>query len=442
MSKRPSGGLLDYVNPASLQRSAALPDEEARAITSDVIQQINAEFAEAVLRAPGPEDRRAVRTRAGALVAAAVRRAGLSALPAADEARLADAIARKVLGLGFLDLLLPPARTDLTEIAITPKGQLMVKVKGQARFEQVDLHPDANEVERVLAALLGPQGRSLNEATPSVDAKLPKTKHNPGGGRIKAIHSCIAPGAGFPSVNIRLFEQVPVAPDQVVAWGSMSAEMMALLQEAVRRYLRVLIVGGTGTGKTTILSALTGFIPAQDRIVKIEDPEEIFIAHPHVVTLEARRAPPGAEVPGYTITDGVNDAMRMTPDWLVVGEVRTGKAAMALFRAQMSDHPGLSTFHADSPRATIRRLGVIMRSDVGVGEHAAHALFAEAIDLTVQLGYDRRGTRRTTQITQVERALDAQGEVSLTPLFCFSEDRSTAQRPVWEQTGALTRKRR
>jgi hypothetical protein len=151
-----------------------------------------------------------------------------------------------------------------------------------------------------------------------------------------------SPGQGFPSLNIRLFEQKPVSPDQVVSWGSMSPEMMGLLQDAIGQYLRVLIIGGTGTGKTTILSALTSYIPTDDRIVKIEDPEEIFIEHPHVVALEARPAPPGSEVPPYTIIDGVNDAMRMTPDWLVVGEVRTGDAAMSLFRAQMSDHPGLS----------------------------------------------------------------------------------------------------
>jgi pilus assembly protein CpaF len=312
---RPGGSLLELVNAKALQRGVSLSDEDARAITTEVIGRVNSEFPEATLRAPSDADRRAVRTRIGTLVAAAVRRAGLAALSTVDEARLADEIARKVLGMGFLDLLLPPTRTDLTEIAIVPSGKLYVKVKGRARFEELrDIQPDANEVERVIAAVIGPQGRSLNEATPSVDAKLPKTPHNPGGGRIKAIHPGVAPGKGFPSLNIRLFEQTPVHPEQLVAWGSMSQEMLDLLESAVHQYLRVLIIGGTGTGKTTILSALTHFIPRDDRIVKIEDPEEIFVDHPHVVTLEARPAPPGSEVPPYTITDGVNDAMRMTPD--------------------------------------------------------------------------------------------------------------------------------
>ena len=342
-----SGGLLDFVSPDSLQRGISLSDEDTRTVTAEVIGRINTEFDEPVLRAPSETDRQTVRARIGVLVANAVRRMGLGGLSAVDEGQLADDIARKVLGMGFLDLLLPPARTDLTEITIIPSGKLLVKKKGAPRFQELpDIHPDQNEVERVFAAVIGPQGRSLNESTPSVDAKLPKTPHNPGGGRIKVIHPCVAPGKGFPSLNIRLFEQKPVSPDQVVAWGSVSREMMDMLEDAIHQYLRILIIGGTGTGKTTILSALTDFIPKDDRIVKIEDPEEIFIDHPHVVALEARPAPPGSEVPPYTITDGVNDAIRMTPDWLVVGEVRTGDAAMSLFRAQMSDHPGLSTFHS------------------------------------------------------------------------------------------------
>jgi pilus assembly protein CpaF len=441
-SIRPGGSLLDFVTPDALQRSISLSDDDARAITAEVIGRVNAEFSEAVLRAPSDADRQTVRARIGVLVAGAVRRAGLGGLSAVDEGRLADEIARKVLGLGFLDLLLPPARTDLSEIAITPAGKLFVKVKGRSRFEELpDIRPDANEVERVIAAIIGPQGRSLNEATPSVDAKLPKTPHNPGGGRIKAIHPCVVPGAGYPSLNIRLFEQKPVRPEQLVAWGSMNEGMVALLEQAIHRYLRVFIAGGTATGKTTILSALTRFISPADRIVKIEDPEEIFVDHPHVVTLEARDAPPGSEVPPYTITDGVNDAMRMTPDWLVVGEVRTGDAAMSLFRAQMSDHPGLSTFHADSPRSAVDRLGVVMDSDVKVSARACQRLFAQAIDLVLQLGYDRYGRRRTTEIAQVERELRG-GNVRFSTLFRFDEAQSTADRPVWEEVGELTRKRR
>ena len=138
------------------------------------------------------------------------------------------------------------------------------------------------------------------------------------------------------------------------------------LLEHVARGLRLLVIGGTASGKTTLLSALCHAIPRQARVVKIEDPEEIWLDHPNVVTLEARPAPPGSSVPPYTVKNGVDDAMRMAPKWLIVGEVRHGDAALALFRAQMSDHPGLSTFHAEGPEEAVFRMAVVMWADAQV----------------------------------------------------------------------------
>jgi len=428
-------GLLEYVDTEARE---ALSEEEHREIIDLAISLVNREFELSTLRSPSEEDRRRVRERIGALVRRVVRQRGLSGtLSATQEALLADEVARMVLGLGFLDLLLPPARTDLTEIAITPDGKVWVKKKGEARFE---LRPSKVEVFRVLDALLGPQGRALNEATPSVDAKLPRTGENPGGGRIKALHPSIAPGAGYPSVNIRLFEQKPVPPEKIIRWGEMSEEMMEELARAVRHYLRIFISGGTGTGKTTLLAALCNFIPREDRIVKIEDPEEIYIDHPHVVTIEARPSPPGSDVPPYTVRDGVDDSLRMTPDWLIVGEVRKGDAALALFRAQMSDHPGMTTFHADSPRAAVHRLSVIMFADAGVRFEAAKNLFAQAVDVVVQIIYDPWGIRRVAGIYQVERELKG-GDVKFTPVYLYDQEASTKDHPVWKKVGEITRRR-
>jgi pilus assembly protein CpaF len=191
--------------------------------------------------------------------------------------------------------------------------------------------------------------------------------------------------------------------------------MIDMLAHAVRRNLRILIGGGTTTGKTTLLAALCASLPDNERIIKIEDPEEIFLDKPHVVTLEARIAPPGSPVPSYTVSDAVNDAMRMAPDRLIVGEVRTGSAAQALFRAQMSDHPGLSTFHAEDPQAAVHRLSLIMFADAGVRMDAAKGLFASAVDVYVQINkVDDR--RRITGIWQVESTLQ-QREVVFTPIF-------------------------
>jgi len=122
-------------------------------------------------------------------------------------------------------------------------------------------------------------------------------------------------------------------------------------------------------------------------VVKIEDPEEIWLEHANVVTLEARPSLPGSSVPAYTVKDGVDDALRMAPQWLVVGEVRQGDAGLALFRAQMSDHPGLSTFHAEGPEEAVFRMAVILFADAGVRMPAAKAIFSQAVDLVVQLGW-------------------------------------------------------
>jgi pilus assembly protein CpaF len=170
--------------------------------------------------------------------------------------------------------------------------------------------------------------------------------------------------------------------------------------DCAARRLRVVVSGGTGTGKTTLLSAICHGIPMDARVVKIEDPEEIWLAQEDVVTLEARPAPPGSEVPGYNVADGVDDAMRLIPAWLIVGEVRTGQAALTLFRALMSDHPGLTTFHAEGPDEAVYRMGVLMFTDCGVKFEAAKAMFGQAIDIVVQLGW-RDGTRRALGIWEV-----------------------------------------
>ena len=277
-------------------------------------------------------------------------------------------------------LLLPPARTDLTEITVYSSGLIQVMPKGSVRWETIPLKVEASEVWRILTLLLGSQSKAINEATPSVHGRLPATPHNPGGGRIKVLHPVIAPGDGYPSVNIRLYEQKPVHPEWLLERGLMSDEMMEFLGSAVRDGKRILITGGTRTGKTTLLSALCNYLPEGWRIVKIEDPAEIWIDRATVQTIESRPVPPGSEVPPYTLADGVDDAMRMSPDYLIVGEVRDGRAALAMFRALLTGHSGASTFHANSPREAFRRLATIMGADENVRPHEAAQVIADSLD--------------------------------------------------------------
>jgi pilus assembly protein CpaF len=346
-------------------------------------------------------DRDFLSSQAYAAVQKSVRVIEGSATPQLVTAMVQQVVAR-VGGFGFLDELLPPARDDLSEIALNPDGSLWVLPKGAEDFKMIERGMPREEVWRAVEALIAPLGRALSEATPSVNAKLPRKSLSGdfGGARIKILHPVIAPGDGYPSINIRLFEPVPVSPDQIVAWKVAPQEVIRGLLQAVHQMHRLLVIGGTATGKTTLLSALCAGIPERARVVKIEDPEEIWLSHPNVVTIEARPSPPGSTVPAYTLKDGVDDAMRMNPRWLVVGEVRTGDAGLALFRAQMSDHPGLSTFHAEGADEAAFRMAVILFSDAGVRMEAAKAIFAQAVDLIVLLGW-KDGRRQILKVWEV-----------------------------------------
>jgi pilus assembly protein CpaF len=415
--------------------AAALPDEAVRnTVINEVIDQVNQEFPPTLLQNPNESDRQRIQERVVAVVGGALRKRNLR--PGFQyEAQMAEELTRRIVGLGFLDLLLPPARTDISEITIYSGGLVQIMRKGSVRWENVDIHPEAGEIWRVLDRLLGPQNKTLNETNPSINAKLPATPHNPGGGRIKALHPVIAPPGRNPSINIRLYEQKPVKPDWLLERGAMTSDMMELLHKAMEDGYRILIAGGTRTGKTTLLSAICNFLPGGWRIVKIEDPEEIWIDRPTVQTVEARPQAVGTDVRSYILADGVDDAMRMSPDYLIIGEVRDGKAAMSLFRALMTGHSGACTFHADSPREAVRRLATVMGADAAVRSHEANQMIADAVDLLVQIGI-RHETRRVVAIANVAKDLK-NGDVWFEPIFRFDEN-SPAEDPRWEQIGELS----
>jgi pilus assembly protein CpaF len=409
-------------------------DESTRAeVFNEVIDQVNHEFPTNILQCPSDTDRQHIRERVDASISAALRKRNCR--PGSQlEAAIAEELTRRILGLGFLDLLLPPARTDLSEITIYSSGLLQIMRKGMVRWETIDLRPEAGEIWRVLDRLIGPQNKTLNETNPSINAKLPATLHNPGGGRIKALHPIIAPPGRNPSINIRLYEQKPVSPEWLLERGMMSLEMMDTLRQAMETGSRILISGGTRTGKTTLLSALCNFLPQAWRIVKIEDPEEIWVDRPTVQTVEARPQAIGTDVRPYTLADGVDDAMRMSPDYLVIGEVRDGMAAMSLFRALMTGHSGACTFHADSPREAARRLATVMGADAGVRPHEANQMICDAVDLLVQIGI-RHEVRRVTAISNVAKDLK-NGDVYFDPIYRYMEESSSSE-SIWEKMGDL-----
>jgi len=392
--------------------ATTIPPEQQDLVVQQVSEQLD-KLPLAVKR-----DRRKLEVEARPMVVTTCGRMGLMADPTL-QISLAQRVVARVGGLGFLNDLIPSKDFDpgYNEIALNPDGSVWVLKKGAEHFEPLGRTPSLDEVWRAVESLLAPLGRSITETTPSVDAKLPRME-GMGGARIKIIHPILAPGAGYPSINVRLFEPLPVKPEKLAQWGMAPLPVIETLLAHVARKLRVLVIGGTATGKTTVLSALCNGIPQSARIVKIEDPEEIWLEHPNVVTLEARPAVVGSNVLPYTIKHGVDDAMRMSPKWLIVGEARHGDAAMALFRAQMSDHPGLSTFHAEGPEEAVFRMSVIMWTDAQVRMEAAKAIFAQAVDLVIQVGW-QDGRRQILGVWEVEGLRG--GDVKFSQLYSPGE---------------------
>jgi pilus assembly protein CpaF len=387
---------------------APLAAEQGREIVESAAREL-AGLPLAALR-----DRRVLGPRADAAVRAALQSYPVVVSPVQLQALIAQVIAR-VGGLGFLDALIPPNSQEFTDLLVNGDGSVWGRRKGAMRFDDLGLRPSKDEVWRAVEALLAPEGRACSESTPTVDVKIPRDRSlGFGGARVKALHPVIAPGDGYPSLAIRLFEPEPVEPAQIVRWGVFPQAVVDALLAAVEQRLRLLVIGGTATGKTSLLSALCHGIPRPARIVKIEDPEEIWVPHPNVTTLEARPAPPGSNVPPYEVKHGVDDAMRLAPNYVIVGEVRDGHAALSLFRALMSDHAGLTTYHAEGPEEAVFRMGVHMYADAGVRMDAARALFAQALDLVVQIGWraDRRAALGVWEVAGLQG-----GDVCFRPLW-------------------------
>lgn len=394
-------------------------------IVSSVIDTLNREFQKDLRQA---EKHTQVEDRTRALVLQSIRGKTSAYSPQDIDDLVAD-ILRRVTGMGFLDLLLPPVRTDLSEITFYSSGLVQVMKKGAVRWETLDMTVPASEVFRVFSILIGAQSKALNEANPIVYAKLPPTRDNPGGGRITLVHPVIA-GGTIPSVNLRLFELKPVHPEWIVEKGAMSPEMMEYLGEQVQNGARLLICGETRTGKTTLLSALCNLLPPYWRIVKIEDPAEIWVDRAMVQTFEARLVPPGSETVSVTLADLVTVAMRSSPDYLIVGEVRDGHAAQAMISALMSGTSGCCTLHARSPRHAFERLATLMGMHEHTSERDSYKAIVESVDIIVQIRIFH-DIRRVSSIVQVERELKG-GHPWYVPIFNYVES-SSPDNPRWER---------
>jgi pilus assembly protein CpaF len=248
---------------------------------------------------------------------------------------------------------------------------------------------------RIIDKIVSQVGRRIDEASPMVDARLPD------GSRVNAIIPPLA--LKGPTLTIRKFSRDPYTMNDLISFGTISAEAAQFLAACVRGKLNILISGGTGTGKTTTLNAMSAFVPGDERIVTIEDAAELQLQQEHVITLESR--PPNIEGQGeIRIRELVRNALRMRPDRIIVGEVR-GAETLDMLQAMNTGHEGsLTTIHANSPRDALSRLEtLVLTAGVDLPLRAIREQIASAFDLLVQISRLVDGSRRVTHVTEVLR---------------------------------------
>jgi pilus assembly protein CpaF len=307
-----------------------------------------------------------------------------------ERARLEREIADDLLGYGPLQPLLDD--DSVTEIMVNGPAQVYVERGGRIERTAAVFAGEAHLL-RIIDKIVSEVGRRIDEASPMVDARLPD------GSRVNAIIPPLA--LCGPTLTIRKFSRRPYGLDDLVRFGTLTEQAAEFLAACVQGKLNVLVAGGTGTGKTTLLNALSAFIPASERIITIEDSAELQLQQRHVIPLESR--PPNVEGKGeIRIRELVRNALRMRPDRLVVGEVR-GPETLDMLQAMNTGHDGsLTTIHANSPRDALARLEtLVLTAGVDLPLRAIREQIASAFDLLVQVSRLIDGSRRVTHVTEV-----------------------------------------
>jgi pilus assembly protein CpaF len=309
-----------------------------------------------------------------------------------DRDRLQAEIADDVLGYGPLERLL--AEEAVSEIMINGAHDIWVERHGRLYPTTLRFNDDSH-LRRIINKMVGQVGRRIDESSPMVDARLPD------GSRVNAVIPPLS--LSGPLVTIRKFAKHRFDLDELIRIGTISRDGVTFLRCCVEAELNVLISGGTGTGKTTLLNALSAAVPDKDRIVTIEDAAELQLAQNHVLRLEAR--PKNIEGEGeITIRDLVRNSLRMRPDRIIVGEVR-GAEALDMLQAMNTGHEGsLCTVHANSPRDALSRIEtMVLMAGFELPVRAIRQQVASALDLILQLERLEDGSRRLTSITEVQR---------------------------------------
>lgn len=331
-------------------------------------------------------------------------------LSMSDKQKVTELILDEIFGYGPITSLLD----DPTISEVMVNGPDHIYIERAGKIEKVsNTFRDDNHVMHIIDKIVAPLGRRIDESSPMVDARLPD------GSRVNIIIPPLA--IKGPSITIRKFAVDPYNIDDLITFGTLNMDMAKFLKSCVKGRINIIVSGGTGSGKTTLLNVLSSFIPFDERIVTIEDAAELQLKQEHVVTLESR--PANIEGKGkINIRDLVVNSLRMRPDRIIVGEVRSSEA-LDMLQAMNTGHDGsITTIHANTPRDCMSRLEtMVMMAGMELPSRAIREQISSAINLVVQITRFSDGSRKVSKITEI---LGMEGEtITLQDIYLFKQDR-------------------
>lgn len=341
-----------------------------------------------------------------------------------EKASIADQVLSSIRGLGLLDSII--ADDNITEVMINGPKDIFIEKAGRVQRLNEEFESE-EKLEDVVQKIVALSGREVNEANPIVDTRLQD------GSRVNVVLPPIS--LSGPIVTIRKFSKDPMTIEKLIAYGSITREIADKLEILVKAKYNIFIAGGTGSGKTTFLNALSNYIPHDERVITIEDSAELQITHvDNLVRLETRNANT-AGVGAVTIRDLIKSSLRMRPERIVVGEVR-GAEALDMLQAMNTGHDGsLSTGHANSTKDMLSRLEtMVLQGAEGLPLPAIRQQISSAVDIIIFLSRMRDRSRKTLEITEILDVVD--GEIRLNPLYVFEEDENSTLDKV---SGSLRR---
>lgn len=344
--------------------------------------------------------------------------------PISQKVSIAQQIYSSIRGLGLLDNII--SDDNITEVMINGPDDIFIEKKGKLyklnkRFES------QRRLEDIIQKIVGQAGREVNQANPICDTRLPD------GSRVNVVLPPIA--LCGPTITIRKFSKTPMTIEKLIEYGSITKEIADKLRFLVKSKYNIFISGGTGSGKTTFLNALSNYIPKDERVITIEDSAELqIVGVQNLVRLETRNAN-AAGAGEITIRDLIKSSLRMRPERIVVGEVRGGEA-LDMLQAMNTGHDGsLSTGHANSTEDMLSRIEtMVLQGSAGLPLEAIRQQIASALDIIIHLSRLRDKSRKTMEITEVVGYKD--GKIILNPLYVFEEDDNSTLEKV---SGTLKR---